>query len=184
MSGGPGSGSGPVAAAAATGDLQVAQNVFFAVIAVVMVVAAIRCVTTRNVVHAALWLVLVLAGVAAQFILLGSEFVAVTQVLVYIGAIVVLFLFGIMLTRASMGDDETASGEKRVMATLVAVLLGVVMGVALVDSFSDTRVVIDEPQPVAVVSDAIFSQYIVAFEAVSVLLLAALIGAIVVARKD
>jgi NADH-quinone oxidoreductase subunit J len=59
------------------------------------------------VVHAAVYLVMVLAGAAAQFILLGAEFVAVTQVLVYIGAIVVLFLFGIMLTRAPMlGTDE------------------------------------------------------------------------------
>ncbi len=172
------------AAASPDGDLFVAQNVFFGVIAVVMVVSALRCVTTRNVVHAALWLVLVLAGAAAQFILLGSEFVAVTQVLVYIGAIVVLFLFGVMLTRASMGDDESVAGEKRAMAALVAVLLAVVMGMALVESFSDTRVVIDEPQRFDEVSDAIFSQYIVAFEAVSVLLLAALIGAIVVARKD
>ncbi len=173
-----------LAAAASDGDLFVAQNVFFTVIALVMVIAAIRCVTTRNVVHAALWLVLVLAGAAAQFILLGSEFVAVTQVLVYIGAIIVLFLFGIMLTKASMGDDDSVAGEKRVMAGLVAVLLLVVMGMALIDSFSDTRVVISEPQGFEPVSDAIFSQYIVAFEAVSVLLLAALIGAIVVARKE
>jgi len=172
------------AASAAGGDLLVAQSIFFGVIALVMIVSAIRCVTTRNVVHAALWLVLVLAGTAAQFILLGSEFVAVTQVLVYIGAIIVLFLFGIMLTRASMGDDDSVAGEKRLMAGLVAVLLAVVMGIALIDSYSDTRLVIEEPQGFELVSDAIFSQYIVAFEAVSVLLLAALIGAIVVARKE
>lgn len=173
-----------LAAASADGDIFVAQNIFFGVIAVTMIVAAIRTVTTSNVVHAALWLVIVLAGVAAQFILLGSEFVAVTQVLVYIGAIVVLFLFGVMLTRAELGDDETVNHEKRGMAVAVAVLLFVVMGGALLESFEDTRLVIDEPQRVAEVSDAIFSQYIVAFEAVSVLLLAALIGAIVIARKD
>ncbi len=173
-----------LAAAATEGDLYVAQNIFFGLIAVTMVVSALRCVTTNNVVHAALWLVLVLGGAAAQFILLGSEFVAVTQVLVYIGAIVVLFLFGIMLTRASMGDDKTTADEKRSMAVAVAVMLLVVMSVALLDSFEDVRLVIDEPQRTATVSDAIFSQYIVAFEAVSVLLLAALIGAIVVARRD
>ncbi len=173
-----------VGAVSASGDLYVAQNVFFGIIAAVMVFSAFRVVTTSNVVHAALWLVLVLAGVAAQFILLGSEFVAVTQVLVYIGAVVVLFLFGVMLTRASMGDDESVGREKRVMAAVVGVLLFTVMAVALVDSFEDHRLVIDQPQRVAEVSDSIFSQYIVAFEAVSVLLLAALIGAIVVARRD
>ena len=173
-----------LAALSADADLYVAQNIFFGIIAVVMIFAALRVVTTSNVVHAALWLVLVLAGVAAQFILLGSEFVAVTQVLVYIGAVVVLFLFGVMLTRASMGDDETVAGEKRMMASVVAVLLLAVMAMALVDTFEDDRLVIDEPQRVAEVSDSIFSQYIVPFEAVSVLLLAALIGAIVVARQD
>ena len=173
-----------LAAAKADGDLFVAQNVFFGMIAVVMIVAAVRCVTTRNIVRAALWLVLVLAGAAAQFILLGSEFVAITQVLVYIGAIIVLFLFGVMLTRASMGEDETVAGENRFMAGLVAVLLAAVVGTALIHSYTDTRLDIAEPQLFAEVSDAIFSQYIVAFEAVSVLLLAALIGAIVVARKE
>lgn len=173
-----------LAAASADSDLYVAQNIFFAIIGLTMIYAGFRVVTTGNVVHAALWLVVVLAGVAVQFLFLGAEFVAVTQVLVYIGAVVVLFLFGVMLTRASMGDDETVAGEKRAMAAVVGVLLFAVMAIALVDSFEDTRVVIDEPQSVTTVSDSIFSQYIVAFEAVSVLLLAALIGAIVVARKD
>ena len=192
-----------LAVASADSDLYVAQNIFFAVIALVMIYAAFRVVTTANVVHAALWLVVVLAGVAVQFLFLGAEFVAVTQVLVYIGAVIVLFLFGVMLTRASMGDDETVADEKRAMAAVVGVLLFAVMAIALVDSFEDDRVVagaerdadgeyvldeagaiITEPQKVQEVSDSIFSQYIVPFEAVSVLLLAALIGAIVVARKD
>jgi len=105
-------------------------------------------------------------------------------VLVYIGAVIVLFLFGVMLTRASMGDDESVAGEKRAMAAVVGVLLFAVMAIALIDTYSDTRLVIDEPQSTALVSDSIFSQYIVPFEAVSVLLLAALIGAVVVARRD
>ena len=98
-----------LAAVSADSDLYVAQNVFFAFITLTMIYAAFRVVTTANVVHAALWLVVVLAGVAVQFLFLGAEFVAVTQVLVYIGAVVVLFLFGVMLTRASMGDDETVA---------------------------------------------------------------------------
>jgi len=173
-----------LAAVSADADLMVAQNVFFALVALVMLVAAVRVVTSGNVVHAALWLVVVLAGVAVQFLFLGAEFVAVTQVLVYIGAVIVLFLFGVMLTRASMGDDESVVNERRGMSALVGVLLFAVMSLALIDSFNDDRVVIDEPQSVTTVSDSIFSQYIVPFEAVSVLLLAALIGAIVLARKD
>ena len=69
-------------------EVLVAQNVFFGLIALVMILAALKMVTTENIVHAALYLVIVLAGAAGMFILLGAEFVAVTQILVYIGAII------------------------------------------------------------------------------------------------
>ena len=164
--------------------LLVAQNIAFYIIAVMMVFGAIRVVTTKNVMHAALWLVLVLSGAAAQYILLAAEFVAITQVLVYLGAIIVLFLFGIMLTRAKLGEDDTVAREHRLMAALVGVLLFGVMAWAVVDDYSDTHVDIVSPNTTAMVSDAIFSQYLIPFEVVSMLLLAALIGAIVVARKD
>ena len=168
----------------ADGDLLVAQNIAFGLIAAVMLVCAWRVVTTGNVVRAAIYLVIVLAGVAAQFILLGAEFVGITQVLVYIGAIVVLFLFGIMLTRAKLGQDDSVAKERRLMAALVGLLLFVVMGYAVIDRFRDVQVGVAAPRTTAQVSDAIFGDYLVPFEAVSVLLLAALIGAIVIARKD
>ena len=85
----------------------VAQNIAFGIIAAMMIVAALRVVTTKNVVHAALWLVVVLGGAAAQYLLLAAEFVAVTQVLVYIGAVTVLFLFGI---DADPGPDRQGGG--------------------------------------------------------------------------
>lgn len=170
----------------------VAQNVFFYLIAAVMIVAALRVVTTSNIVHAALFLVVVLAGVAAQFILLGAEFVGVTQVLVYIGAVIVLFLFGIMLTRAKVGAEDNLNHANLLPAILTAVLLLLVMAYAVVDyakapwasGAREIDVLTNTPTTVEEVSDSIFSTYIVAFEAISVLLLAALIGAIVVARKE
>jgi NADH-quinone oxidoreductase subunit J len=165
-------------------DLFVAQNITFGVIAAVMLVSAWRVVTTKNVVHAALYLVIVLAGVAAQFLLLGAEFIGVSQVLVYIGAVIVLFLFGVMLTRAKLGDDETVARERRLMAGLVGLLLFGVMSWAVIDDYRDTHVDISVPSTTAQVSDSIFSQYLIPFEVVSMLLLAALIGAIVVARRD
>jgi len=168
----------------AGGEVLVAQNVAFGVMALAMVAAALRMVTTRNVVHAALYLVVVLAGVAGMFILLGAEFVGVTQVLVYIGAIVVLFLFGIMLTKGSFGDDDGVTGERRLVAGLVGLLVFGVMAAALVESFEDAELSRSGPSTTAELADSIFSDYIVPFEAVSVLLLAALIGAIVVARRD
>ena len=165
----------------------VAQNIFFGLIAAAIVGAAIRGVTTKNIVHAALYLVVVLAGVAAQFILVGAEFTGVAQVLVYIGAVVVLFLFGIMLTRARIGHEVDVDTERRWIAGLVALLLFAVMTYALVDGFDNVDIEANTalvPQTTEQVSDAIFRDYLIPFEAVSFLLLAALIGAIVVARRE
>jgi NADH-quinone oxidoreductase subunit J len=166
--------------------LLVAQNIAFYVIAAMMVFGAIRVVTCKNLVHAALWLVLVLAGVAAQYILLAAEFVAITQVLVYLGAIVVLFLFGIMLTRARTGTDTDLDNPTVAMvgAGLIGLLLFGIMGYALWDQFRDQEFDEMAVQRTAEVSDSIFSTYLVPFEVISVLLLAALIGAIVLARRD
>ncbi|HVM08114.1 MAG TPA: NADH-quinone oxidoreductase subunit J [Acidimicrobiales bacterium] len=164
----------------------VAQNVFFGILALVMGVSAIRVVTVKNVVHAALYLVLVFAGVAGIFILLAAEFLAVVQVLVYIGAILVLFLFGTMLTRAPIGrtpDLDNPAGQ-RGLSALVALALFGFLGAILVDAFSDSKV---EPTGVVTSSDvalSIFQDYVIPFEVISILLTAALIGAVVIARRD
>ena len=167
-------------------------DIAFTVLAIAMIGSAIRVVTTKNVVHAALYLVVVLAGVAAQYILLASEFVAISQVLVYIGAIIVLFLFGIMLTRAELGlsDDLDNGTQQKVVGGIVALLLLGTMGWALWDRWKGDRIeVIGQTtgqlgQTTQQVSDSIFGTYLVAFEVASVMLLAALIGAIVLARRD
>ena len=93
-----------------------AEQVAFGAVATSMAIAAIRVVTAKNVVHAALYLVVVLAGVAAIYILLAAEFVFVVQLIVYIGAIVVLFLFGIMLTRAPIGRTSELDNNQRPVA--------------------------------------------------------------------
>jgi len=163
----------------------VAQNIGFAIIAIIMVIGAIRVVTTSNVVHAALWLVVVLSGVAAQYILLAAEFVAVTQVLVYIGAVMVLFLFGTMLTRSRIGRDSGLNNTYWKLGIPVALVLFAAMAVALVNSFGDERMPTDDNiVSTQQVSDQIFGPYLLPFWALSFVLLAAVIGAIVLARKD
>ena len=123
----------------------VAQNIFFGILAAVVVVSALRMVTTKNIVHAALYLVAVLAGLGALYVLLTAEFVATTQVLVYIGAVMVLFLFGIMLTKAPLGDMMQMTGKQWPIAALVALLLGGVTVYALLDRFGSDRLVMDGP---------------------------------------
>ncbi|MEO6629746.1 MAG: NADH-quinone oxidoreductase subunit J [Aquihabitans sp.] len=173
------------AAQNADAPVYVIQNIAFGIIAAIMIFSALRVVTTANVVHAAVYLVMVLAGAAAQFILLGAEFVAITQVLVYIGAIVVLFLFGVMLTRAPMHGDEKVSRDNWVMGAGTAVVLLALLAYSLIDGFGRDKLPADlAPTSTRALSDSIFSTYLLPFEVISILLLAALIGAIVIARRD
>ncbi|HEX3425821.1 MAG TPA: NADH-quinone oxidoreductase subunit J [Acidimicrobiales bacterium] len=161
-----------------------AQNVVFAILAVTMVAAAFRLVTTQNVVRAALFLAIVLAGAAALYILLAAEFVAWVQVLVYIGAVVVLLLFGVMLTRAPIGREEDLDNDQRWLAALVALFLVSALAAVLIDAFAGAKVNPVTVQRTAAVSDSIFGPYVVPFEVSSVLLLAALVGAVAIARRD
>ncbi len=178
-----------VATIVAVGDVNVAQNVGFGVIALMMIVAAIRVVSTNDVVHAALWLVLVLAGVAAQYILAAAEFVAVSQVLVYIGAVMVLFLFGIMLTRAPMRDDAgKLNNDQKLAGVVVALFVFGVLTAPLVDAFGGDDIEFGSDLVAkgraSSVASSLFRDFVVPFEVVSMLLLAALVGAIVLARRD
>jgi NADH-quinone oxidoreductase subunit J len=167
----------------AADDINVAQNVAFGIIAAMMIFAALCVVTTKNVVHAALWLVFVLAGVAAQYILAAAEFVAVSQVLVYIGAVMVLFLFGIMLTRARLGSDEGLNNPGWVLGIPVAIVLLGLLAYVSIDAFEDTTLPDRGPTPTELISDEFLSPYLIPFLALSFVLLAAAIGAIVLARK-
>ena len=160
-------------------------EVLFWVFAVVMGVSAIRVVTARNVVHAALYLVATLFGAAIMFVLLYAEFVAWVQVLVYVGAIVVLMLFGLMLTRAPIGKGSF-DNDQRPLAALCALALFVVSSVIMVDAFEGREIDFTRTEGTTSkqVGDAIFSEFVLPFEVVSVLLLAALVGAVVIARRD
>jgi NADH-quinone oxidoreductase subunit J len=168
----------------AASDLNVAQNIGFGIIAAFMIVSAINVVRSSNVVHAALSLVAVMAGAAAQYLLLAAEFVAVTQVLVYIGAVMILFLFGVMLTRARVGRETDLNNKSWALGIPVALLMLGIMAYVLIDGFGDDRIEPASQVSTAALSDSIFKPFLLPFWALSFVLLAAVIGAIVLARKD
>ena len=168
----------------AADDINVAQNVAFGIIAAMMIFAALSVVTSKNVVHAALWLVMVLSGVAAQYILASAEFVAASQILVYIGAVMVLFLFGIMLTRAQIGKEAGLNNTGWALGIPVGLLLFGLLAWVILDAFDDDVLPDRGATPTVLLSDQFLSIYLVPFIAVSFVLLAAAIGAIVLARKD
>jgi NADH-quinone oxidoreductase subunit J len=162
------------------------HHVVFWLLAVLMTGAAVRVVTCANVVHAALYLVGALMGAAALYVLLVAEFVAWVQVLVYVGAIVVLMLFGLMLTRAPIGSANLDNNQKP-LAALCALAVFVVTSWITISAFEGEEVALTEITGEGVtesVGEVIFSTYVLPFEVVSVLLLAALVGAVVIARRD
>jgi len=162
----------------------VAQNVAFYLLAAAIVGAAVRLVTTKNVVRAALYLAIVLGGTAGIFVLLLAEFVAWVQVLVYIGAVVVLLLFGVMLTRAPIGREADLDNDRRWVAALVSLFLLGALVTMLSDAFGAREIDFGPVQRTADVADSIFGVYVIPFEVASVLLLAALVGAVALARRD
>ncbi|MEW2133341.1 NADH-quinone oxidoreductase subunit J [Streptomyces sp. NPDC005435] len=147
--------------------------------------AALITVTTRQLVHAALWLVVALGGLAVEYLLLTAEFIAWVQVLIYVGSVVVLLLFGLMLTRAPIGRSPDADSGNRWAALAVAVGAAGALVWVVVDAFRATWIDLDGPAAgtTRVTGESLFRGWVLPFEALSVLLLAALVGAIVLSRK-
>jgi NADH-quinone oxidoreductase subunit J len=159
----------------------------FVALAVVGSIAAFRLVTTTNVVHGALYLVVTLAMVGAAYLLMAAEFVGWVQILIYVGAIVILFLFGLMLTKAPIGRAALDNQQRAVAFLIGVVVLGglvfLIQGAFPWDSAPKISPAAGGGTTAAL-GDSLFRSYVLPFEAVSFLLLAALIGAIVLSRKD
>lgn len=155
----------------------------FVVVGLLTLGAAIKTVTSRNLIHAALFLAITLTGIAGVFLILHADFLALVQLVVYVGAVAVLFLFGLMLTRAPIGR-EALDGRNRGLAIAVAGGLFVVLAVLIIGAFGDVRVEEVTGPSIADIGIAIFADWVLPFELLSMLLLAALIGAIVLARRE
>jgi len=144
---------------------------------------AVAVVAARNVVHAALYLVGVLGSIGVIFLLLGAEFVGWTQILIYVGAIVVLLLFGLMLTRAPIGRDSLDNEQRGIAFVCAAAVFGV-FTYLIWSQFGDEQIPLNEIVRTEQIGKSLFTNFILPFELVSVLLLASLVGAIVLARRD
>ncbi|WP_333738049.1 NADH-quinone oxidoreductase subunit J family protein [Streptomyces sp. IBSBF 2806] len=160
-------------------------EIAFLLVGLVTFGAALVTVTTRQLVHAALWLVVALGGLAVEYLLLTAEFIAWVQVLIYVGSVVVLLLFGLMLTKAPIGRSPDADSGNRWAALTVAVAAGAALIWVVVDAFRATWIDLDGPAAgsTEVTGASLFQNWVLPFEALSALLLAALVGAIVLSRK-
>jgi len=161
------------------------QEIVFLLLGAVAVGSALLVVTTRRLVHAALWLVVCFGALAGCYLVLTAEFVAWVQVLIYVGAVIALLLFGIMLTRAPIGPSTDLDSGNRLVAAGVAVATAAILVTLVVDGFRTAYADLSPGQGSAeAIGGSVFRNWVLPFEALSVLLLAALIGAIVLSRTD
>lgn len=169
-----------------------ALDVVLGALALLTAAAGLLAVTSQRVVHAALWLVVALGGLAGVYLLLGAEVVALVQLLVYVGAVVVLVLFALMLTRAPTGpsarrdgpDDLDSPRPVRWLAAVTGLATGALVTGALVATYGAGAVVERDATRGAArpLGESLFSSWVLPFELVSVLLLAALVAAVAVSR--
>jgi NADH-quinone oxidoreductase subunit J len=162
-------------------------EILFAGFALLAGTSGLLAVTSRRVVHAALWLVVALGSLAGVYLTLGAEVVALVQLLVYVGAVVVLVLFALMLTRAPIGlhTDLDAPPGHRLAAAGAGIAVAALIGGTLYAAVGDTTV---RPQlargTAKPLGQAIFGGWLLPFELLSLLLLAALVAALAISRGD
>ena len=162
------------------------EQIIFLIVGVVTLTSGLMVVTVRNLVHAALWLVATLFGVAIIYTLLNAGFLAVVQVVVYIGAIAILFIFAVMLTRRQANDTGAALNKGWWLGALMAVLTFVGLAFLLQSWSGFSKMASAIPSGFDAINqlgEALTSPagFVLPFEVASVLLLAALVGAVYLA---
>lgn len=155
----------------------------FLVFAVIAVGSALLSMTAGQLVHSALWLVVTLGAVAGCFVLLTAEFVAWVQVLVYVGSIVVLVIFALMLTRQPSGARSAEVTSNRWLAAVLGLVAACGLGATMIAGFRGERIEGNQIGTAESIGQALFNDWVLPFEILSGVLLAALIGAIVISRS-
>jgi len=158
-------------------------NVAFYVVGAIALVGALIAVTAQNILRAALGLIVSFIGVAGVYFVLEAEFLGVVQILIYVGAIAVLILFAVMLTRGLMRGTGSAYNTQWMGAAFIALILFLLLGVVALGTRWNVvpRQVGDDVIPQ--IGTELMTTYLLPFEARSLLLLAVLVGAIVIARE-
>jgi NAD(P)H-quinone oxidoreductase subunit 6 len=160
------------------------QEFVFIIMAAGAIVGAAFVAFSRNLVYSAFALLLSFFCVAGLYILLAADFVAATQVIVYIGGILVLILFGVMLTEKIDKVKISNQALKPLRAWLLLIVTGAVIITAILKTSWNTQTPLPHSPTTAKLGDAFLTKYLLPFEVASVLLLVALIGAIIAGRKE
>lgn len=158
-------------------------DLIFYLFAAITLLSAFFVVSTRNIVHAAFYLIFTFFGVAGIYVLLGADFVAIVQIIVYIGGILILLLFGVMLTNKITSVQIKSGAFQTIPAAIGVGLFAGILGAVLIrTSWKTIEPVIPESTTTGL-GYLLMNEYVVVFELLGILLLIALIGAASMARK-
>jgi NADH-quinone oxidoreductase subunit J len=157
----------------------------FIIIAVLTIAAAVAAMTLRNLIHCALAVAVAFVGLAAAYLQLEAQFVGFTQVLVYVGAVAILIVFAVLLTRGGEVPEKSVFSASWIWGVVVTVGVFGVLAWAIKNSFASRRKPVDEVSAsVKQIGDALMTKYVLPLEVIGLLLTAALIGAVIIAMRD
>jgi NADH:ubiquinone oxidoreductase subunit 6 (subunit J) len=156
----------------------------FYVTAIAMIVGAVGMVLNRDMIRSAMLLILVLSGVAAMYVLLSADFLAIAQLLVYVGAIMILMLFAIMLTPNQLDLPGGSPQAQRISAALTSLAVGALSVGVMVSHPWNLRATPLNMETAATIGNLLLTTYVLPFWIASVLLTVGLVGAIVIAREE
>lgn len=157
----------------------------FIILALVTLLSASAAMSLRNLVHCSLALVVTFAGLAALYLQLHAEFVGFAQILVYVGAVAILIVFAILLTRSGEAPNQAVLAPGWVAGIGVSAIVFAALGWAVLGSNAITKQASVAPEiTVKNIGDALMSKYVLPLEVIGLLLTAAMIGAVIIAMKD
>lgn len=163
------------------------MEAIFWILSVITVLGALFAITLRNLIHCVLSLILFFLGIAGHYFLLRADFLGAVQILIYIGAVAVLMLFAIMLTRHVTGDEgprEVLGGKWWTGMGTAIIVAGLLWAIIRKDQLAHVLPTVGAETSVAEIGKALVADWVVPFEAMAVLLTAALIGAVVIALEE
>jgi NADH-quinone oxidoreductase subunit J len=157
----------------------------FVIITIFTIAASVAAMSLRNLVHCALALTVAFAGLAAAFLQLDAQFVGFAQILVYVGAVAILIVFAVLLTRGGEAPEKSVFSASWFWGLLVAVAVFGALAWAIINSFASQR----EPREEIVatvkhIGDALMTKFVLPLEVIGLLLTAALIGAVIIAMRE
>lgn len=160
----------------------VINNIIFYIIAALIIFAALKMLFSTNLVHSILFMIVAFIGISFIYVMLQADYLAIVQILVYVGAISILFVFGVMLTKRISMDQSNKFNRYKLLGFFIAIaFLSLLVRTIVITNFKTTTIT-SNVSTITQISKLMLGDYVIAFEASGILLLVSMIGAIIIGK--